>query len=266
MEVSNSIFRLIIQERAQLSPTDIALQYSKSINPIILKQLEKDLNRLKAYEPIQYLMGKTTFFNLEFAVNKSVLIPRPETEELVEWIIHDSKVFHGKDIQILDIGTGSGCIAISLAKNIKGARLTALDISDKALETAKKNAHLHQVKIDFLSLDILDTNTLPRNYDIIVSNPPYVLENEKKQMHNNVLKYEPKKALFVEDNKPLVFYDRISKLAKRFLNTQGSLYFEINQYLYTETLEALQNNGFTEIRGKDDFLGNKRMIKATKNM
>ncbi|WP_141882971.1 peptide chain release factor N(5)-glutamine methyltransferase, partial [Flavobacterium psychrophilum] len=221
------------------------------------------LLQLKEQKPIQYILGETQFFGLPFYVNENTLIPRPETEELVEWIIKENlKISSLKNLKILDIGTGSGCIAISLAKNLPNASVFAIDVSDKALATAQKNAVLNEVDITFIEKNILQTEDLNQEFDIIVSNPPYVRNLEKKEIHKNVLEYEPHLALFVEDNDSLLFYRKITELATRNLSNNGQLYFEINQYLGKETVELLEKYNFKNTTLKKDIYGNDRMIKV----
>lgn len=225
-----------------------------------VNSFESALQRLKQHEPIQYITGETEFFGLKFLVNKNVLIPRPETEELVEWIIKDFG--KNENLKILDIGTGSGCIAISLAKNL-GAEVTAFDISEEALETAKQNAEINQAKVSFRKVDILELEKLEEGYDIIVSNPPYVREQEKEQMQKNVLDHEPETALYVKNDDALIFYKKITELAQISLNTGGALFFEINQYLSEETNNLVENFAF-EAELKKDIFGNYRMLKAVR--
>ena len=220
------------------------------------------IDRLKKYEPIQYIFGETDFFGLSFLVNKDVLIPRPETEELVEWILSNSSPT--LPYRILDIGTGSGCIAVSLAKNLPNATVFAFDISEKALIVAKRNAKRNNVTIHFEQTDILnfDVNNLFGNFDIIVSNPPYVTEREKCKMERNVLEYEPEQALFVPDNNPLLFYQKIAEFGKISLNKNGSVYFEINTLFGKETVNMLEKTGYNDIVLKKDISGKDRMAYA----
>jgi release factor glutamine methyltransferase len=223
------------------------------------------LEQLKKEIPIQYILGVTHFYGLEFEVNSAVLIPRPETEELVDWIVQKSKIKNQKSkIKILDIGTGSGCIAIALAKNLPNAQVFALDVSEKALATAKKNAEKNQVQLSFIHQSILETEDLAQEFDIIVSNPPYVRELEKHEIKNNVLDNEPHLALFVEDNDALIFYRKIAQLAQKNLKSEGQLYFEINQYLGKETLNLLLEMGFKNCELRQDIYGNDRMIQCSK--
>ncbi|VBB48263.1 Release factor glutamine methyltransferase [uncultured Paludibacter sp.] len=233
---------------------------------IILSESQKNdaeemVLRLKKGEPIQYILGETKFFGLKFTVNPSVLIPRPETEELVQWILNDLPPNPLKG-EYLDVGTGSGCIAISLKKHLPNATVSAIDISADALKIAKENAKLNDVKIDFIQKDILKTDILDKKYDIIVSNPPYVPQNDKQEMHSNVLDYEPHIALFVEDNNPLVFYRKIAELAKNNLTKHGALYFEIHKNQGENCQRMLSSLGFKNIQIKKDISGNDRMIKA----
>lgn len=256
-----SFFYLLTESFLNKSRLDIALEPNIDLSPADLELFENALHRLKKHEPIQYITGETEFFKLKFRVDKNVLIPRPETEELVQWILEDLNSSEKKKWNILDIGTGSGCIAISLAKNLPQAQVSAIDISEKALETAKTNAELNNVKVNFTTSDILKTENLPGNYNVIVSNPPYVQEKEKKEMQRNVLEHEPDSALYVKDENPLLFYGKITKLAKEGLNEKGKLYFEVNQYLGEETELLLQEAGFkTELR--KDIFGNNRMLKG----
>jgi release factor glutamine methyltransferase len=244
---------------------DFALKPGKEISSEEKEKFESAIYRLSQHEPIQYIIGETEFFGLKFKVDKNVLIPRPETEELVQWILNDIKESRTPSkLRILDIGTGSGCIAISLAKNLPNAEIFALDISEKALKTARENADSNKVKVNFIQADILNMEALTEKFDLIVSNPPYVREMEKAEMHRNVLENEPDLALYVKDTDPLIFYRKIAKLAEESLIKDGSLYFEINQYLANETKEILKNTGFkTEL--KKDIFGNYRMLRGSKN-
>jgi release factor glutamine methyltransferase len=240
------------------------LQPDLAFSETELKTWSSILEQLKKEIPIQYILGVTHFYGLEFEVNSAVLIPRPETEELVDWIIQNSKLkAQNSKLKILDIGTGSGCIAIALAKNLPNAQVFALDVSEKALATAKKNAEKNQVQLTFIHQSILETVDLAQEFDIIVSNPPYVRELEKLEIKNNVLDNEPHLALFVEDNDALIFYRKIAQLAQKNLNPKGQLYFEINQYLGKETLNLLLEMGFKNSVLRQDIYGNDRMIQCT---
>ena len=251
---------------------DFFLQYSRfevsmALDTIVSAKnttaFEKALLRLKKQEPIQYILGCTAFYGLTFTVNEHTLIPRPETEELVDWVLSN---LHDQDrvLDILDIGTGSGCIAISLAKNIPTARVSGIDISEKTLEVAQENAVKNQVLVSFCKKDILETTALKNKYDVMVSNPPYVRQLEKKAMNANVLDYEPGLALFVPNEDPLLFYRKIARLAMVSLQTRGWLYFEINEYLSKEMDVLLKEIGFANIEIKKDFREVPRMIKCQK--
>jgi release factor glutamine methyltransferase len=261
---AESFFYLILEAKHQLKRVDLALQPDLAFSESELASSNLILDQLKKEIPIQYLLGTTHFYGLEFEVNSSVLIPRPETEELVDWIIQNSKLKaqHSK-LKILDIGTGSGCIAIALAKNLPNAQVFALDVSEKALATAKKNAEKNQVQLSFIHQSILETEDLAQEFDIIVSNPPYVRELEKQEIKKNVLDNEPHLALFVEDNDALIFYRKIAQLAQKNLSSIGQLYFEINQYLGLEMLDLLQGMGFKNSELRQDIYGNDRMIQST---
>lgn len=259
---AESFFHLILEEKHQMKRIDLALHPNLAFSEEEIQSWNLILEQLKKEIPIQYILGTTEFFGLKFHVNESVLIPRPETEELVEWIIDDLKAKVIKDLKILDIGTGSGCIAISLAKNIPNAEVYALDVSPEALKVAKQNAERNQVEIVFLEKNILETDDLELQFDVIVSNPPYVRHLEKEEIKKNVLEHEPHLALFVEDNDALVFYRKIAELATKNLTENGNLYFEINQYLGEEMIELLQNKGFQDAELRKDIYGNDRMTKA----
>ena len=257
-----SFFYLLCEAYLNKSRIDIALTPILEIRPDIETSFLKALDQLKIEFPIQYIIGETEFMDLVFEVNEQVLIPRPETEELISWILNTSS--KKLNNTILDIGTGSGCIPIVLAKNLPESSIEAMDVSVKALEIAKKNAIRNKVHIKFIHKDILKIDALQNSYDIIVSNPPYVRESEKKLMQNNVLKYEPDLALYVSDSDPLIFYKQISKLAAKGLKPNGYLYFEINQYLGAAIVELLTNMGFKNIELKKDIYGVDRMIRAVK--
>lgn len=261
----DSFFFLMIEEKLNLQRIDTVLKPDLLISQDNLTTFLKIIKRLQNEEPIQYILKKTSFYGLPFIVDKNTLIPRPETEELVAWIIEEASKgkLHKKDkISILDIGTGTGCIPISLAKNLIKSSVSAVDISQKALLIAKKNALLNNTKIDFFEMDILNTESLPQKFDIIVSNPPYVRELEKIEIKKNVLENEPHLALFVDNNNPLLFYKKIADLAIKYLRQDGLLFFEINQYLEKETVKMLEMKGFKNIELRKDLFGNYRMIQC----
>ena len=262
----DSFFFLLIEAKLNLQRIDTVLKPDFLIDESILSELKSIVKRLQKEEPIQYILGETEFYSLPFLVDENTLIPRPETEELLEWVINEVLEIRSKNqdknLNILDIGTGTGCIPISLAKNLNNVSISAIDVSSEALKKAKQNAVLNKVDITFLEIDILKTKELPKKYDFIISNPPYVRELEKVEINNNVLQNEPHLALFVDDENPLIFYKKIADLAKQDLTKNGLLFFEINQYLGKETVEMLQQKGFKNIELKKDFSGNDRMIKA----
>ena len=271
----DSFFFLLLEEYLGFRRVDIVLKSDFKINQKTLNLLQSATKQLEQEVPLQYIIGKTEFYGLPFAVNKHVLIPRPETEELVAWVVSESSRFktfntstkqttETKQLKILDIGTGSGCIPVSLKKQLPFAEISAIDISNDALTVAKKNAVLNNVDIHFILQDILKTVALDQHYDIIISNPPYVRELEKKELKNNVLKNEPHVALFVENDNPLIFYSKIAELAKKYLNKNGLLFFEINQYLGTETIDLVNKKGLKNIQLKKDMFGNDRIIVASK--
>jgi len=258
-----SFFFLLTEAFFGIKRLDLALNPELEIDENQTERIDVATTRLKQHEPIQYIIGETEFFGLPFIVDKNVLVPRPETEELVQWILEDF-VSEERPLKILDIGTGSGCIAICLAKNLPKAQISAIDISEKALEIAKKNAEINNAEIKFIREDILKIEVLTGDWDIIVSNPPYVRELEKKEMQRNVLEHEPETALYVKDEDPLLFYNKITRLAKNALNPEGKLYFEINQYLAKETEEMMREQGFSSSEKRKDIFGNYRMLKGIK--
>ncbi|MCF6350440.1 MAG: peptide chain release factor N(5)-glutamine methyltransferase [Flavobacteriaceae bacterium] len=253
-----SFFYILMETFFNLKRIDIALNSELEIK--VPLKFHKAVNDLVNQKPIQYIIGETEFYGLPFKVNKDVLIPRPETEELVHWIITNCN-FNTR-FKILDIGTGTGCIAISLAKKILNSEIYALDVSKKALEVAKVNAKINNVNIVFIEQDILNTQNFENTvkFDVIVSNPPYIRNLEKKEINANVLNNEPHLALFVTDENPLLFYDAIANFALKNLIKNGKLYFEINQYLGRETIDLLTVKGFKNIVLQKDIFKNDRML------
>ncbi|MGB0177195.1 MAG: peptide chain release factor N(5)-glutamine methyltransferase [Owenweeksia sp.] len=225
-----------------------------------ISKLSEVLARLKNNEPIQYIVGETEFYGLKLKVDRHTLIPRPETEELVDLIRRKVTKAHS----ILDIGTGSGCLAIAMKKLFPAAYSSGIDISEGALETARENARLNQLKVHFRKQDILRSESLPDRYDLIVSNPPYIADSEKGQMHDNVLGYEPHTALFVPDSDPFMFYRKIEKLATRYLKDNGKLFFEINQKLGKETTDIFNRERWPGVILHKDLSGNDRFIEVWK--
>jgi release factor glutamine methyltransferase len=260
MEVE-SFFYLILENKHQLRRIDLALEVDKEFSEEEISNWNAILEKLKTQIPIQYILGSTHFYGSEFIVDENVLIPRSETEELVDWIVKlNSKLSKKNNLKVLDIGTGSGCIAVSLAKNILNSEVFAVDVSETALAVAEENAKLNNVSITFLHKNILETSHLDLKFDIIVSNPPYVRNLEKSEIKPNVLENEPHLALFVSDNDPLIFYKKIAELALVNLNPNGQLFFEINQYLGKETQNLLESMGLKNIELRKDIYGNDRMI------
>lgn len=261
----NSLIRLIMERVCHILPHHFILYTDKILPENEKRRIREITGRLKLMEPIQYILGTADFYSLQFEVTPSVLIPRPETEELVEQVILDNA---GKAAKILDIGTGSGCIAITLQKHLPQAQVMAADISPEALETARRNALRNNTIISFIQTDILDIekaeSDIPYPVDIIVSNPPYIKEEEKKEMEKNVLDYEPHSALFVPNDDPLLFYRHIARFGQKRLNTGGRIYFEINAACGKMTVAMLTEEGYHNIQLMQDLSGKDRIIKADK--
>jgi len=259
---SESIAYLIIENILSFDKTQIIINYRNYVKYKNLVLVDDILERLKKHEPIQYIFEETEFFNLKLKVNKHTLIPRQETELLVYNIIKKNE--QRKNINILDIGTGSGCIAISLAKNIPSSNVSATDISENTLHVAYENAKKNKTNINFIIEDVLKSNNEQKEkFDIILSNPPYVTEKEKKQMQKNVLNFEPKSALFVPNEKPLIFYEAIIFKAKKMLNTEGQLWFEINEKYGKEVAQLMKTQGFNNIEVIKDYNNKDRIVFGT---
>ena len=259
MDELNSIFNLLAEDYLKIPRSKILLADEIYLNESNQNLFSRALERLKTNEPIQYVLGKTNFMDLEFKVNSSVLIPRPETEELVRLMLKED--LNGKEI--LDIGTGSGCIAISIAKNFPKAKVTALDISKDALEVAKENAKLNNVSIEFIHADIFEYKS-QKKYDVIVSNPPYVLESEKMFMKQNVLGFEPELALYIDDIIPLKYYESIINFSLNNLNSQGQIFFETNENYKDELNKLAQNYEYNIIEFKLDNHNKNRFLILSK--
>lgn len=258
---ASAIAKAILTDVFQLSTTDLYASKDMNFSTNQAEKLEVIINRLRANEPLQYILGNCYFCGLNFHVEPGVLIPRPETAELVEWIIADRKS-SDSPIRILDIGTGSGCISISLAKNLPQSEVYAWDISEDAIRIASDNANRLDANVRFRQTDVLGqvpTNTM---MNVIVSNPPYITEAERTDMDANVTDWEPDTALFVPDNAQLLFYERIADIGKQILTPDGTLYFEINQRFGTETVDMLRKKGYRNVELRKDLSGNDRMIKA----
>jgi len=256
---AKAIIRWVLDVRFGLSMADVLCGKVSELSVSAPKELEDILQRLEKGEPVQYVIGVTEFYGRQFHVEPGVLIPRPETEELCRWIVEES----GDKSCILDIGTGSGCIAITLALEIPESTVTAWDISDEALLIAQKNAKTLGAGVRFERQDILDSPP-DACYDLIVSNPPYIQPKESDGMAKNVLDYEPHQALFTPDDQPVIFYQRIGDYAWLHLKQGGALYFELNPLTADEVSNYLQHLGFSEIEIRQDQFGKQRFLKATK--
>lgn len=264
-EEINSFIRWILEEVCHLSFQQQLLCKDTQLSLTEKEQIRTITQRLEKMEPLQYILNTCEFYGLHFEVNPSVLIPRPETEELVNHILQTET---SSELKVLDIGTGSGCIAITLSKHLSNAEVYAIDISDKALTVAQKNAEYNKSTAHFIQADILSDKIHEQfnqaSLDLIVSNPPYVKESEKDTIHDNVLCYEPHQALFVPDNDPLLFYNRIADIGLQLLKKDGRLYFEINASYGIEMLNMLKEKGYPQVELRQDLNGKNRFIKATR--
>jgi release factor glutamine methyltransferase len=260
-EEIRQLFVLVSEQVLSYSKIDTFLKAGDPISTEAAEKFRSILERMRKWEPVQYILGSASFYGLTFSVDRRVLIPRQETEELVQWIINTE----GGRTSFLDIATGSGCIAVSVAANLKDAFVSACDVSGDALNIARQNALLNKTNVEFFVLDLLDDcAVLPAKYQVIVSNPPYVRISEKQLMLRNVLDYEPSLSLFVPDGDPLLFYKRIALCARKYLVDGGSLYLEINEHFPDEVMKLLQSTGFYGIELKKDLFGKYRMVKAIK--
>ncbi|MFT3705061.1 MAG: peptide chain release factor N(5)-glutamine methyltransferase [Agriterribacter sp.] len=263
---AENIADMVIENITGLKRMDRVLQKDIALTKQQQEKLNDYLTLLLQHKPVQYVLQEAWFYGMKLFVDENVLIPRPETEELVEWIVQDTKAIH-QQLHIIDIGTGSGCIPIALKKNIPGAEVWAIDISSKALEVAKRNGITQQTNITFQQADILkqpSPSTFPL-FDIIVSNPPYIPKSDEQQMQPNVLEYEPHLALFVDDEDPLLFYNAIADFAQTHLQKKGSLYFEIHESMGEAVKQLLLQKEFSDIVVKKDMQGKDRMVKAGRN-
>lgn len=258
---AKALSRIILEDAFGLPFADVLACKFNHLSDSEARKIKDIVFRLKNFEPIQYILGTTLFYGMTFLVNENVLIPRPETEELVEWILAETSA---KAPKILDIGTGSGCISVAIAKKMPNAEVEAWDISEGALQIASENAERNNVKVRFLLKDVFSEISNHLSLDVIVSNPPYITESEKKEMTKNVLDFEPHSALFVPDNNPLMFYERIADIAAQQLCDGGKLFFEINRAMGDEIVKMLSRKGFSEIALREDLSGNRRMVRAFK--
>ncbi|MBE9511912.1 MAG: peptide chain release factor N(5)-glutamine methyltransferase [Bacteroidetes bacterium] len=261
-ELQNFLY-LIFQNLMDLSKTDIHINHGKEIPDHFMFKINEIINELKEYKPIQYILGETEFYGCDIKINQNTLIPRPETEELVRWILDETD---GNRCKIFDIGTGSGCIAVALAKNNISAKVFASDHSEEALKVARENAGINNTDIIFFHFNINfpETSDVLGLYDIIVSNPPYVTESEKRQMKKNVLKYEPHDALFVPDSDPLIFFRVILEFAQSKLQSGGNIFFEINERFGKQMIQLLEKFNYHNIILRKDINNKDRMIKGIK--
>lgn len=255
--------RIIFEDVLLWQPVDIVMRDGEQLPEFFDSRLASIIARLKQHEPLQYILGKARFHGHSFAVTPATLIPRPETEQLVDMIVDENP---GSDLAVLDIGTGSGCIAISLARALKFAQVTATDVSPDALAVAQHNATALKTRVRFLEQDILTCSAPSQAWDIIVSNPPYITEQEKATMERNVLDYEPHSALFVPNDDPMLFYRPIAAYASRSLKNGGRLYLEINRAMAQQVSDILRQAGLSNIHIHNDFNGNNRFITATKTL
>ena len=261
----DSFIHILFRHYCSLSPVEIHLQREKKLPDEMAADIMSAIGQLIKQCPIQYILGETEFYGLKFEVSPDVLIPRPETEELVDWIVHE----YGKNtkLSVLDIGTGSGCIAVALATSFPNTDIWAIDNSEAALAVAHRNACKNKVKINCFLADVLEDNTMgfqPVSLDVVVSNPPYITPPEKQMMHPNVLKYEPHSALFVPADDPLIFYRHIAAFASKYLKEKGRLFFEINETYPCEMSEMLKQLNFYDITPRKDINGKWRMVSALK--
>ena len=254
------MIRIICEDIFHYDQVDVALRQESELPDFAQERITDIISRLRRHEPLQYIVGSACFHGHRFKVTPAVLIPRPETEQLIDMIVDENPA---SDLRVLDMGTGSGCIAISLARALKFAQVDALDVSRDALAVARENAALLKVKVRFFESDMLSPQPSAR-YDIIVSNPPYVCWSERESMERNVLDYEPGQALFVPDNDPLLFYKAIAAYAAQSLERGGRLYLEINQRFGNEVKRLLEGNGFDEVRIIEDSYGKTRFAAAVK--
>lgn len=274
---SSNIAQLVLEEDTGYSKSEMVLLKEEALSPDQEEKLQQQLQRLFTHEPLQYILNKAWFYGMELYVDKAVLIPRPETEELVHWIVSDIKasgiaVFSQDPLQadattqlkILDIGTGSGCIALALKKEMPKAEVWGCDISEEALNVARRNGSTLDIRVDFQGINFLDEaqQTFLPTVDVIVSNPPYIPLQDKATMHPNVVDFEPHTALFVPDNDALIFYKAIAGFAKKRLYSNGTIYLEIHEDLGAAVVELFQSEGFASVEIKKDMQGKERMVKV----
>ena len=257
-----SIAYMVLEHLFKIDKVEIITDRSVNLSKSQWKSLRAIADRINQEEPIQYILEEADFYGRKFTVSRSVLIPRNETEELAALIVHDHK---GKKIRLLDIGTGTGCIAITVAKELRLGKVHAIDFDPRVIKVARVNATLHQVDLDIMMIDVLKENIPLQGLDVIVSNPPYVLDSEKEVMSNNVLQYEPQTALFVSDDQPIIFYEIIADRALEALRDEGKLYFEINERFGEQVKFMLERKGFKLVTVIQDIHGKDRIVRGSKS-
>lgn len=255
---ARQIAEMVVLECGKISRNELLVEPNKELE---INDIDRIIHELQEWRPVQYVIGRAEFDGLEFEVTEGVLIPRPETEELVEWIASES----APDARVLDVGTGSGCIAISLSRRLKSSRVWALDISEKALCIARRNGQRYAPEVEFIEGDALAdfSSLVSEKLDVVVSNPPYIPRSDVSGMRRNVTDYEPDNALFVEDSDPLIFYRSIARTARKMLKSGGKLYFEIYELYAAQMRSMLEDEGYTDITIREDFRGKERMVCAT---
>lgn len=255
---ARQIAEMVVLECGKISRNELLVEPNKELE---INDIDRIIHELQEWRPVQYVIGRAEFDGLEFEVTEGVLIPRPETEELVEWIASES----APDARVLDVGTGSGCIAISLSRRLKSSRVWALDISEKALGIARRNGQRYAPEVEFIEGDALAdfSSLVSEKLDVVVSNPPYIPRSDVSGMRRNVTDYEPDNALFVEDSDPLVFYRSIARTARKMLKSGGKLYFEIYELYAAQMRSMLEAEGYADITIREDFRGKERMVCAT---
>ena len=258
---ARQIAEMIITECGNISRNQLLVDPDKELE---IKDIDRIIEELRSWRPVQYVIGRADFDDMSLEVREGVLIPRPETEELVEWITSES----AQDARILDVGTGSGCIAIALSRRLKGSRVWALDISPEALDIARRNGEKYAPNVEFIMGDALaDFSTLvDEKLDVVVSNPPYIPRSDEHSMRRNVTDYEPSTALFVEDSDPLIFYRSIARTARRMLKPEGKLYYEIYEHFAADMVAMLEAEGYSQVVVREDFRGKQRMVCATMSL
>ena len=261
---AKSITKLVFEKELELSSLHLTFERFRILTQPQQQNLQAILQRLLRHEPVQYVLGEADFFGLKFKVNPNVLIPRPETEELVEWVIAIAKQNPVNELNILDIGTGTGCIPVALAKTLTSANIEACDISEGALQLANENNTLNATEVKFFKLDILNESLNDNSYDIIISNPPYIAQTEKNDLAQNVLNFEPHLALFAPAEDALIFYKVIAEKAYAALKSNGALLFEINTAKGLEVVNLLKGLNYKNVELKADINGNDRMVKGIK--